>query len=106
MREKQEGDDARMQKFREEKAELQLTRIHTVAKLADERSRFEADFRSTMHRPDTSEGAIKRLAQKFNLDMEAIAKKVYKRPATAALVRPQTRQSRSVTGGSTRADEE
>jgi hypothetical protein len=47
MREKQENDDARMQKYTDQKAQRQLARIQTIAKLADKRSRFEADFGPT-----------------------------------------------------------
>jgi hypothetical protein len=94
LREKQKNNDTRIQKFKDEQAKLQLTRIQAISKLADERAKFDADFRATMHKPDNSEKTIKKLAKKFNMDLEELTKKVQKRPATAAVIRPQTRQSK------------
>jgi hypothetical protein len=105
LKEKQEHDDVRIQQFKDEQAKVQLTRIQAISKLADERSKFDADFRETMHNPDSSENTIKKLAHKFNMDLEELTKIVEKRPATAAVIRPQTRQSRGVFTGSPKSEE-
>jgi hypothetical protein len=108
LRERQENDDARIQKFKEDKEKMQVSRIHVIAKLADERSKFDEDFRATMHTPNLSETTIKKFAQKFNMDLEELAKRVQKRPGTAMtpVVRPQTRQSRPLSIVSPRVDDQ
>jgi hypothetical protein len=83
MRERQDAEDARLDRQKEEKKKVQAIRIVEVAKMEDQRAAFEADFKATLHQTDRSEDALRKLAKRFNMDIEELKAKVIKRPGTA-----------------------
>jgi hypothetical protein len=91
MRQKQEHNEERMQKFLDEKARMVADRAKTVARIAGERGAFEAEFRKTVQKPTMSQEAISMLAKKFNLDVEQIRTKIRKRSAMSSTSRMSSR---------------
>jgi hypothetical protein len=83
MRERQEALDARLEKQKEEKRKIQTFRLTTVSKMEADRAAFEADFKETIHQADRSEDSLKKLAKKFNINLEDLRVKLLKRPGTS-----------------------
>jgi hypothetical protein len=103
MKEKQQEDEARLRKQKQEQHRIQAERATAVAELETERATFQAELRSNARK--VSESTLKRVAQRFNMDLNELRKKVEGKlksrvtPVTAAtplpLIRPQLQEAPS-----------